>query len=84
MSNIKAIILPDGSSFLNSFSSISINAFRQEVPSCDFVVCLLCVVVSETCEVVLIFTKDTESIFVGQEENVSVFFDIFSDLCDTL
>ena len=45
---------------------------------------IYCAVVPEICEMVLIFTKDIVSILVGQEKNRSEFFDIFSDLCDTL
>ena len=38
-----------------------------------FALWCIVVVVSETCEVVLIFTKDTASIFVGQEKIVLIF-----------
>ena len=33
---------------------------------------------------VLIFAKDTAFVFVGQGKNRPDFFNIFSDLCDTL
>ena len=49
-----------------------------------FVVYLLCAVMSEICEMVLILTKDTVVILVGEEKIVLIFFHIFLGLCDTL